>query len=87
MIAAEIPAAYLAPMLAVSFTTVIALIGWIAQTLWKINTALAGVQERSADHERRLDHLELESHGRRLSTLESRPPRRSTDPPDFNATE
>lgn len=58
MIAANIETAYLAPLLAVSFTTVIALIGWIVQTLWKINTTLSGMEARYDEHERRLDHLE-----------------------------
>ena len=58
MIAAEINTAYLAPLLAVSFTTTIAIIGWIVQTLWKINTSLSQMEERGDDHERRIDVLE-----------------------------
>lgn len=57
-LAAQISDAYLAPLLAVSFTTVIALIGWIVQTLWKINTSLTQMEERSDDHERRIGDLE-----------------------------
>lgn len=58
MVAADIDAAYLAPLLAVSFTTVIALMGWIVQTLWKINTSLTSMESRYDEHERRIGDLE-----------------------------
>ena len=58
MSATNIDTAYLAPVLAVSFTACITLIAWIVQTLGRISNQMAGMEERSEDHERRIRDLE-----------------------------
>lgn len=58
MIAADIETAYLAPVLAVSFTAVITLMAWIVQTMWRITNQVSAMEERSDDHERRIRDLE-----------------------------
>lgn len=58
MTATDIDVAYIAPLLAVSFTSVIALMAWIVQTMWRITNQVTGMEERSEDHERRIRDLE-----------------------------
>ena len=58
MLAADIDVAYLAPIIAVSFTAVITLVAWIVQTVWRITNRVSGMEERSEDHERRIRDLE-----------------------------
>lgn len=59
MLAAGIPTAYLAPLLAVSFTGVITLMAWTVRELSRISAQLSVTEERSSDHERRIRDLEI----------------------------
>ena len=59
MIAASVETAYLAPIIAVSFTAVITLMAWIVQTMWRITNQVGQMEERSDDHERRIRDLEI----------------------------
>lgn len=58
MVATNIEVAYLAPIIAVSFTAVISLMAWIVQTIERITNQVSGMEERSEDHERRIRDLE-----------------------------
>ena len=47
-----------ATLVGVSFTSVIALMAWMVQTLSRTSGMLAVMEERSEDHERRITLLE-----------------------------
>lgn len=49
-----IPDAYAAAL----FAAVLGLVGWIARELFRTSQALSRLDERTEDHERRLEHLE-----------------------------
>ena len=59
MLATEIPSEFLTVFLGVSFTAVIGLMAWIVRELSRISTQSSRLEERSNDHERRLEKAGL----------------------------
>jgi hypothetical protein len=58
MLGAEIPIAILAPTFVIFLSGMVTLLAWIVREMSRISTQLSVMDERSVDHERRLDHLE-----------------------------
>lgn len=50
--------AYIAPLVAVSFTAVIGLMAWIVREMGRITTEVRVIQTASSDLERRIHELE-----------------------------
>lgn len=50
--------AYIAPLVAVSFTAVIGLMAWIVREMGRITTEVRVIQNASEDHDRRIRDLE-----------------------------
>ena len=59
MFATEIPSEFLTVFLGVSFTAVIGLMAWIVRELSRISTQSSRLDERTEDHERRLEKAGL----------------------------
>ena len=59
MVATEIPSEFLTVFLGVSFTAVIGLMAWIVRELSRISTQSSRLDERTEDHERRLEKAGL----------------------------
>ena len=59
MFATEIPSEFLTVFIGVSFTAVIGLMAWIVRELSRISSQSSRLEERSEDHERRLEKAGL----------------------------
>jgi hypothetical protein len=50
--------AYVAPILAASFTCIVGLVGWTVRELARLSTQISVMEQRQSDHERRIERLE-----------------------------
>lgn len=50
--------AYVAPILAASFTCIVGLVGWTVRELARLSTQISVMAQRQDDHDRRIERLE-----------------------------